>query len=189
MKTISLAVALSLYLPVAAFAQDSAASDPFATERLGGDSPTERPQRGQGASTQRALIPLGLVYASFDTDRNYKVSREELEVGIAQSFAAADRDRSAHLSLVELAAWRELVLGSRDLLPGNTQFDRNFDSRVERAEFTSLLTDLYKSFDRNENGALEYSEMTRPIRQATRSKVERRERIPQRQSRGQRPSQ
>ena len=188
MKTISLALALSLFLPVAAFAQDSGASDPFATERLGGDSLTERPQRGQGASTQRALIPLGLVYSSFDTDRNYKVTEEELEVGIAQSFAAADRDGSSHLSLVELATWRELVLGSRDLLPGNTQFDRNFDSRVERAEFTSLLTDLYKSFDRNKNGALEFAEMTTPIRQAQRPSAERREYVPQRQSRGQRPS-
>lgn len=188
MKTISLAVALSLLTSASALAQDSAASDPFATERLGGDGQSERPQRGQGGSTQRALIPLGLVYSSFDTDRNYKVTGEELEIGIAQSFAAADRDGSAHLSLVELAAWRELVLGSRDLLPGNTQFDRNFDSRVERAEFTSLLTDLYESFDRNKNGALEFAEMTTAVRQAQRPRAERREYVPQRQSRGQRRS-
>ncbi len=188
MKYFSIALASLLFSPVTALAQESAAADPFATERLGGDSPTERPQREQGSSTQRALIPLGLLYASFDVDQNYAVSRAELDRGIEQSFDAADRDSSDHLSLVELAAWREAVLGSRDLLPGNTQFDRNFDSRVERAEFGSLLNDLYKSFDRDKNGALDFAEMSRPVRQAARPKSERRERIPQRQTRGQRPS-
>jgi len=188
MKFISIALALSLLLPISAHAQDSSVNDPFATERLGSDGPSERVKRGQDSSTQRALIPLGLLYASFDTDRNYSVSKAELEAGIAQSFAVADKDESTHLSLVELARWREGVLGSRDLLPGNTQFDRNFDSRVERAEFSSLLSDLYESFDRNKNGALEFAEMTRPVRQAARPKAERREYIPQRQRQGQRPS-
>jgi len=162
MKHFALFSALIFVLATSAQAQDAAAPiEPldFSTERLGGER--EAPRR----STQRALIPAGLLYASFDTDGNYSVSRSELNAGITRSFAKADSNSNAVLSMVELANWREAVLGSRDVLPGNTQFDKNFDSQISAAEFEMTLSGIFDGFDRNENNALEFSEMTKAVTQ------------------------
>ena len=162
MKHFALFSALIFVLATSAQAQDAAAPiEPldFSTERLGGER--EAPRR----STQRALIPAGLLYASFDTDGNYSVSRSELNAGISRSFIKADKNSNAVLSLVELANWREAVLGSRDVLPGNRQFDKNFDSQILATEFELTLSGLFDGFDRNKNGALEFSEMTKAVTQ------------------------
>lgn len=153
----------------------------FLTEQLGSDRAAP-PRR----SLQRALIPAGLLYASFDRDGDYAASRAELEAGITRSFAAADSNSNGTLSLVELANWREMILGSRDVLPGNTQFDKNFDSQISLAEFTITLTGLFESFDRNENGQLEFNEMTQEAPQARRPESQQRERTPLARQPGQR---
>ncbi len=191
MKHISLALALSflLFPCAAASAQDAPPPDvpDFSTERIGGGEQAERPRP---RSTQRTLIPAGLLYASFDTSRDYSVSLKELEQGITRSYGVADTNKNSRLSLVELASWRELILGSRDLLPGNTQFDKNFDSQIELGEFSAVLTDLFHAFDENENAQLEFKEMTREAR-STRGQGgesgQRRERPQGGQGRGQRP--
>ncbi len=144
----------------------------FSTERLGGDEAA----RPRGPSLQRALIPAGLLFASFDTDGDYAASRSELNAGVLRSFAAADQNANTVVSLVELASWREAVLGSRDLLPGNTQFDKNFDSQIEMSEFADVLNGLFESFDRNENGQLEFSEMTKNMPQIRRERSRTRDR-------------
>lgn len=186
MKYIYLAFALSfLLLPCrAATAQDAPPPDTpdFSVERIGGER--EGPRR---PSAQRIIIPAGLLYASFDTDGDYATSRTELNVGILRSFATADKNANSMVSLVELAAWREAILGSRDLLPGNTQFDKNFNSQIEPTEFQTVLVDLFEAFDRNENGQLEFAEMTRdagPTRGGENG--QRRERPSDGQQRGQR---
>lgn len=174
MKHFCVLAAVSLLFSLPASAQNAPpppeAGPDFSTERLG--SAQEGPPR---PSAQRKLIPAGLLYASFDTDGDYAASRAELNAGVVRSFAKADRNNNGMLSLVELAAWREAVLGSRDLLPGNTQFDKNFDSQISAAEFKMTLSDLFTGFDNNENGLLEFSEMTQDMPQARRGKS--RERI------------
>ena len=163
MKYLSIALALSFsLLPChAATAQEAPPPDipDFSVERLDGDR--EGPRR---PSTQRIIIPAGLLYASFDTNGDYAASRTELNAGILRSFATADKNANDMVSLVELAAWREAILGSRDLPPGNTQFDKNFNGQIEPSEFKTVLEDLFEAFDRNENGQLEFAEMTRDAR-------------------------
>ena len=163
-----------------ATAQDNSEPD-FSTERIGDERDERRPP-----SLQRRVIPAGLLYASFDTNGDYAASRAELEAGITRSFARADRNSNSRLSLVELAAWREAILGSRDLLPGNTQFDKNFDSQIEPREFAAVLTDLFEAFDENENGQLEFKEMTRDMPQRRPEKSRVRERVSTLGERGQR---
>lgn len=166
---ITIAAALSFSAP--ATAQDAPPPD-YSTERLGG----EREERRRPPSTLRKVIPAGLLYASFDTSGDYAASREELEAGITRSFARADANANSTLSLVELANWREAILGSRDLLPGNTQFDKNFDNQIELGEFAAVLTDLFDAFDENENGQLEFKEMTLDLRSAGQARGGARER-------------
>jgi len=175
---LSLVAVLSFAANLPALAQNApppaeALSPPdFSTERLGGDEA----KRPRGPSVQRALIPAGLLFASFDTDGDYAASRDELKAGVLRSFAAADNNANGTVSLVELASWREAVLGSRDLLPGNTQFDKNFDNQIEMSEFRDVLRGLFDSFDRNENGRLEFAEMTKNMPQLRRERSRERER-------------
>lgn len=159
MKTLSIALSLFCLLasPITAQAQDSGSGDSFEPERLETAPPRQRP-----TSTVLVTIPAGLLYASFDSDADYVITKSELEAGARQSFKAADSNQNGTVSLVELAAWREKVLGSLDVLPGNTQFDKNFDSSIAREEFESVLFDIYTNADRNEDGVLDFSELTRP---------------------------
>ena len=162
------AVSLLSFAAPAALAQDAPNFEP---EQIGQDK--KAPPR----SAMRSVIPAGLLYASFDTDGSYAVSQAELSAGIKRSFARADANGNTRVSLVELESWREVVLGSRDRLPGNTQFDKNFDSQIDSAEFKAVLTGLFRSFDANKNDALEFSEMTRSLRPARDNSVKKRERI------------
>ena len=173
MKHFCLLAAILLLPSITAAAQGNppppAEEIDFSTERLGGErSAPKRP------SQQRALIPAGLLFASFDTDGDYAATRSELNVGILRSFTAADKNNNGTLSLVELSQWRERVLGSLDILPGNTQFDKNFDNQIAAAEFQTTLTDLFTGFDRNENGQLEFSEMTKDMPRARREESRKR---------------
>ncbi len=111
----------------------------------------------------KTTIPAGLLYASFDGDGDYLISAGELSAGIARSFKFADSNNNDVLSLVELDAWRALALGSRDVLPGNTQFDKNFDSRVNRSEFSGVLSRIFTSADKNGDGVLGFDELTRDL--------------------------
>jgi len=176
----AIAAALLLMTGLPAIAQD--APPDFSTERIGAD----KPQKPRSPSLQRVLIPAGLLYASFDTDGDYAASPTELAAGILRSFSAADKNANGIVSLVELAAWREAVLGSRDLLPGNTQFDKNFDSQISPSEFETVLTDLFEGFDTNENGQLEFSEMTKNLRQTRPANNRVRERLIGSRQQGQR---
>lgn len=188
MKYITLKPVCFIAAILLAAAQPTAAQDApppapdFSTERLGGDDA----RKPRSPTLQRALIPAGLLYASFDTDGDFAASRAELIIGINRSFAAADKNANGTLSLVELAAWREAILGSRDLMPGNTQFDKNFDSQINPSEFQSVLTDIFDRYDRNENDQLEFGEMTKNLRQIRPSKSRERERSVLSRQQGQR---
>lgn len=188
LKAAALATAFLLTAPLTAAAQDNTLADEFALEQIQGSQGERGERNRRRATSQQVLIPAGLLFASFDTDADYAASEAELTVGIKRSYAAADSNANGRLSLVELASWRERVLGSRDLLPGNTQFDKNFDSQVNAKEFETVLTGLFRRFDDNENGQLEFAELTRNARSARGGETgQRRERPQGGQQRGQRP--
>ncbi len=111
----------------------------------------------------KTTIPAGLLYASFDADGDYLITASELSAGIASSFKTADSNNNDVLSLVELDLWRAAALGSRDVLPGNTQFDKNFDSRISAGEFSGVLSRIFTSADKNGDGVLGFDELTRDL--------------------------
>lgn len=146
-------------------------NDPEAVERIPGNRPAA--QRGDMRFT---LAPAGLVFASFDTDGDYAISQTELGNGITTAFARADSNGNGRLSLVELDRWRGGALGSLDKLPGNTQFDRNFDSAVTAREFTDVLSRIAKRLDRDKDGMLQFSELwekARPTRRESQRETRR----------------
>jgi len=105
------------------------------------------------------IRPAALVFATFDTNGNYSIDKQELAAGHVTAFSKADRDNSQHLSIIEIESWRRTALGSPDAIPGRMAFDPNLDNRVTKAEFEAAFLSLFKESDKNEDGALDFAEM------------------------------
>lgn len=102
-----------------------------------------------------------MLFATFDTNADYKINTVELAAGRTEAFNAADKDKSKSLSLFELEDWREAALGSLDAAPGNLAFDKDFDQRVTRDEFDYALNFAFNAADKNKDTILEFSEMVK----------------------------
>ena len=165
LKIFSAGIISLFLLPISAAAQD--APDQLPPENLpsAGNKVPEveqlgRPSRSQNRGSQRvSLATAGLMFASFDNNGDYQISDAEISKGIEGAFITADKNTNGTLSLVEVDAWRIRALGSLDLLPGNTQFDRDFNAIVTPAEFTEILSRTGARLDSDKNGILEFSEL------------------------------
>lgn len=116
-----------------------------------------------------------MLFASFDTNTDYKINSTEFAAGRTQAFNAADKDNSKTLSLFELEDWREAALGSLDAAPGNLAFDKDYDQRVTRAEFDHALNYIFKVGDKNDDGDLAFSELVKVFEMPRRPIVEKKE--------------
>lgn len=105
------------------------------------------------------IRPAALLFATFDKDGDYKISRAEATDGVANAFTRADRDKNGRITLFELEDWRELALGSMDALPGNLNFDIDYDNQVSKPEFTSALMDLFDRHDKDSDGHVKHAEL------------------------------
>lgn len=107
--------------------------------------------------------PLALVIAAFDSDGDFQVDRQELDAGIARSFAWGDRDGDGYMGLIEFTAWSEAALGNPGTLPGPFDFDRDGDDRISRAEYRALFAARYGELDKDGDYRLSRSELVTVI--------------------------
>ena len=138
-----------------ASAQDSAEVETL--DKLN-EGPTPRPTI-HGPMT--VLRPAGLLIASFDTNRDYTISRTEFDLGVGMAFGAADTDADGNLTLFELEDWRAGALGNLDAMPGNMSFDENYNSRITPEEFKATLDYEFTRADRDADGAVAFGELIR----------------------------
>ena len=103
--------------------------------------------------------PAGLLIASFDADRDYRVSRAEFDVGAGQAFQNADESADGNLTLFELEDWRLKALGSLDAMPGNMSFDENYNSRITEQEFLDTLIYEFERADKDDDGVVAFSDL------------------------------
>ncbi|WP_371396965.1 hypothetical protein [Fretibacter rubidus] len=182
--------ALFVALPFAfvagtALAQDNDPIDaPIELDAAPAVEQLNRAQRPVSPNSQRmSLVSGGLLFASFDQNGDYQITEAEVKGGITSAFSTADSSGNGSLSLVEVDAWRIRALGSLDLLPGNTQFDRDFNAVVTRAEFTEVLTRNAQRLDRNEDRVLDFSELLQKAPEPQEAKRERNRIFPSRADR------
>jgi len=105
------------------------------------------------------IRPAALMFATFDTDRNYLISRAEAELGAKDAFERADVDNNGRVTLFELEDWRSAALGSLDALPGNLNFDTDYDNQVKPGEFEAAILDLFERHDADVDGSLKHAEL------------------------------
>lgn len=172
-------------LPAAANAQNA---ETIEVETIKAEKPPTLRPSTRGPIT--VIRPASLWFVTLDTNGDYKITRKELEAGLAKTFDQEDSNQDGRLSLFDIENWRKHALGSPDAAPHALQFDDNYDSTITRKEFDTTLTHLFDRADANEDNVIEFSElitvMERPgrRRQAEDNSSERRERSQQRRPRG-----
>ena len=105
------------------------------------------------------IRPAALVFAGFDQNGDYTIDRAEASAGAEQAFDRADKNNNGKVSLFELEDWRAAALGSMDALPGNLNFDTDYDNQVSKSEFQATLMDLYVRHDVDEDGFVKHNEL------------------------------
>lgn len=115
------------------------------------------PPEAQLRPTDFSAEPVALMIAGFDTDRDARVTRAELDAGVAASFGG----EGDTMSLIDLGRWSVRWLGHQGALPGRFDFDTDEDDRISRAEYAAELTRNFDRLDTDRNGVLDRSELVR----------------------------
>lgn len=124
------------------------------------------PGRRSDAPQLHALISAdALVFTSFDTDNDMRVTSAELDAGITREFARADANHDGSLQPIEFQNWSNAALGGQMLPPYRLDFDRNVDNVITAEEFRNELTARAHAYDANDDGVLTRDEFIRPINQ------------------------
>ncbi len=105
------------------------------------------------------IKPAALMFTSFDNNGDYAISRAESQTGVLEAFGRADADKNGRVSLFELEDWRLAALGSMDALPGNLNFDTDYDSQVSKAEFQTTIMGLFDRHDADSDGTVKHAEL------------------------------
>ncbi|WP_026940948.1 EF-hand domain-containing protein [Hellea balneolensis] len=165
-----LTASLLFTLPLTALAADPVLDEETDVETLPNKKLERRGERIKGPIT--SIGAGGMLFASFDKNADYRVTQAEFTSGLSTAFKAADKDVSKTLSLFELEDWREAALGSLDAAPGNLAFDKDYDQRVTRSEFDHALGFVFKAGDKNDDGALDFSELVKVFEMPRRPIIE-----------------
>ena len=124
-------------------------------------------RQGNEREPIRALLSAdALMYATFDSNHDLRVSMDEAQAGIAAEFQRADANRDGSLQPIEFQNWSNLVLGGGSTGPYRLDFDRNVDNLITAEEFTTELTARARDYDLDEDGAIVRTEFIRVIGQA-----------------------
>lgn len=122
--------------------------------------------RGPRAEPIRALLSAdALVYATFDTDGDMRISAAELEAGVARELTRADANGDGSLQPLEFQNWSNAALGGGQLPPYRLDFDRNVDNVITAEEFTTELTARARDYDADGDGVLTRAEFVRQVNQ------------------------
>lgn len=126
------------------------------------------------------IKPASLVFSGFDSNGDYQTSRAEAVSGASTAFGRADKDSNGRVSLFELEDWRAAALGSLDALPGNLNFDTDYDNQVSKGEFEGAIMKLFERNDTDEDGTIKHAELVR-ILEVPRRKAPEKERLTDRE--------
>ncbi len=117
-----------------------------------GDPPPDRqPAQNSGVFVK----PVGLLFASMDTNADMIISAEELTLGTKAQWSKFDRNPSA----AYFTEWSQKSLGSTDAFPTFLSFDGDLNGVVTEIEFSDRLRQEFANMDKNKDGQVTRSEM------------------------------
>ena len=108
-----------------------------------------------------AVRPIGLLFASMDTDGRAGLSRAELEAGAEKEWAVLNS--GAKVSAIDYGNWALSVMGSREVMPNFLSFDSDFNGGLTKKEFKNGLMREFDRADENKDGIVSREETTYSI--------------------------
>jgi|GEM_PF-3926204 len=108
-----------------------------------------------------AVRPVGLLFASMDTDGQAGLSKTELEAGAEKEWAVLNS--GAKVSAIDFGNWALSVMGSRDVMPNFLSFDSDFNGGLTEREFENGLAREFDRADENKDGIVSREETTYSI--------------------------
>ena len=106
-----------------------------------------------------AYEPAAMLIATFDTNGDARVTREEVEDSLAASFAAIDTAGAGTLRYIQFADWAERFLGDRNALPSPFEVDRDGDDRIALRELQARFSEYFTRYDRDKDGIVTRAEL------------------------------
>ncbi|MBO6757811.1 MAG: EF-hand domain-containing protein [Roseibium sp.] len=131
-------------------------------EREPGGETEEAGRRGRGGGWggPGRMGPIRMVFATFDTDNDGKMTRAEFEEVRGNLFASADRNGSGGFGLEDFTAiWTTLTNGPTVRM--FQHLDANGDLAVTPEEQAARTADLVSRLDRNDDGVLTRADLRR----------------------------
>ncbi|MFN3313050.1 MAG: hypothetical protein ACK46Q_06260 [Hyphomonas sp.] len=163
MRRLLACLAVSAALPFVMAVGDPEIDDivrlPGETQRANGGPPQPKGMR---------YVPAGGLFASFDTNEDGKITREELVTGIHAAFTEADINEDGNLSALEQQAWAANLPVRDDTLANPVRFDPNLDRIVTFEEFESILLQLAENYQ-DENGNIPVKSLLVPEKEERRN--------------------
>ena len=99
-----------------------------------------------------AIHPIGLLFASMDTDGQTGLSKSELKIGTEKQWAVLNS--GAKVSAIDYGNWSLSVMGSREVQPNFLSFDSDFNGGLTKAEFENGLKREFDRADKNTDGVV-----------------------------------
>jgi Ca2+-binding EF-hand superfamily protein len=123
---------------------------------MGGKIPPAMAEMMQSALADRAKLK------AFDTDANSEITKEELERGLEQQFAAYDANKDGVLKAQEVSAANDKIKLDDAAMPPLR--DWNQSSAVEFDEFAAWNRGKFRRTDSDSDGVITTAELTAPPR-------------------------
>ena len=156
-RTLSLAC-LAL-LPVTMMA--SAQADEDEILRLPGQGEAREPGL-RGQTHGERLKPGAGLFLTFDTNKDGRISRFEIDAGIPLAFQMADENSDGHLTALEQQDWAAKLPTRDDSLANPFRFDPNLDRRVDLEEFTMVIVNLASDYADEASGDVIVADLKAP---------------------------
>ena len=103
--------------------------------------------------------PVAMMIATFDTDGDGRVTRDEMRKGVAKSFAAIDTGNTGKLGYIAFSDWAQKWLGDPNALPSAYETDSDSDNQITLAELEAKFDQIFTRLDKDKDGVLTRSEL------------------------------
>lgn len=143
---------LTIALPCAAQAQD-------VSNRQNVALPDKKDRGPQPTPPVLVVEPVAMMMATFDSDGDGRVTRDEMRRGVQHSFEVIDTAKSGKLGYILFSDWASKWLGDPNALPSAYETDADSDNQITLTELQAKFDQIFARLDKDKDGVLSRAEL------------------------------